>query len=266
MKVGILYICIGNYDVFWSDFYVSCEKYFLSGHEKTYFVFTDNKGLIYSDKSNVTLIEASDLGWPYNTLLRYKMFYDIKDSLQNMNYLFFFNANALFITGINDSILPTREDNYLVSALHPGFVNKKKSKYPYERRKVSKAYIGKNEGHYYFQGCFFGGEKNEFLKLVKVCMQNVDIDLEKKIIAIWHDESHLNKYFVQVTPKILDSSFIFPENYSLRECSAKILMRDKWRFGGHNFLRKTKKEGKLMSLIKNMKSFLLNNRFVISFL
>ena len=28
-KLGILYICTGKYDIFWEDFYKSCEKYFL---------------------------------------------------------------------------------------------------------------------------------------------------------------------------------------------------------------------------------------------
>ena len=38
--VGILYICTGAYDVFWDDFYNTCEEHFV-GVEKKYFVFTD---------------------------------------------------------------------------------------------------------------------------------------------------------------------------------------------------------------------------------
>ena len=40
-KVAVLYICTGKYDVFWKDFYISYEKYFLPDCEKHYYVFTD---------------------------------------------------------------------------------------------------------------------------------------------------------------------------------------------------------------------------------
>ena len=41
MKIGILYICTGKYEIFWKDFYLTCEKYFISEAEKHYFIFTD---------------------------------------------------------------------------------------------------------------------------------------------------------------------------------------------------------------------------------
>lgn len=31
MRIAILYICTGKYNVFWGGFYKSSEKYFLSG-------------------------------------------------------------------------------------------------------------------------------------------------------------------------------------------------------------------------------------------
>ena len=29
MRIGILYICTGKYDIFWKDFYLSAERYFM---------------------------------------------------------------------------------------------------------------------------------------------------------------------------------------------------------------------------------------------
>ena len=40
MKIGILYICTGNYTVFWEDFYESFSKYFCTNSEIHYFVFS----------------------------------------------------------------------------------------------------------------------------------------------------------------------------------------------------------------------------------
>lgn len=48
MKIAILYICTGKYNVFFRDFYSSSEKYFLPNCEKTYFVFSDNQEAILS--------------------------------------------------------------------------------------------------------------------------------------------------------------------------------------------------------------------------
>ena len=81
-KLGILYICTGKYDIFWEDFYKSCEKYFLPGYEKYYYVFTDAKE-IYAEGENsrITKIYQENLGWPYNTLKRFSMFKGIEDKL-----------------------------------------------------------------------------------------------------------------------------------------------------------------------------------------
>lgn len=43
MRIGILYIALGNYHVFFDDFYHTSEKYFLANVEKYYYVFTDYK-------------------------------------------------------------------------------------------------------------------------------------------------------------------------------------------------------------------------------
>ena len=51
LKIAILYICTGKYDVFWKEFYRSCEQYFLPNSNKNYFVFTDSKEL-YDEKNN----------------------------------------------------------------------------------------------------------------------------------------------------------------------------------------------------------------------
>lgn len=253
MNIGILYICIGKYNIFWEDFYKSCEEHFFPNCNKEYFVFTDEEQIFDHDKCNVTLIKSADLGWPYNTLMRYRMFFSIKDKcVLKADYFFFFNANAKFVIDISDEILPNKDTNFLVSALHPGFINKPVEEYPYERNEKSHAYIAKNEGKYYYQGCFFGGKILEFFTLVETCMCNVDLDLEKSLIAIWHDESHLNRYFALVPPKTLAPSYIYPEDFPLPGYSAKILMRDKAKYGGHNFLRNVKEKWTLKSMIKRI--------------
>lgn len=249
MNIGILYIAIGKYNIFFKDFYTSSEKFFFQHANKHYYVFTDQPHSLSFTNSNISIFYQENRGWPYNTLMRFHMFNSITDKLNNEDYLFFFNANAMFLQKVGDEILPSAKDNYLVSAIHPGFYNKTITEFPYEKNEKSTAYIPHEKGSHYFQGCFFGGKTQNFLKLTQQCMKNIDTDFNNNIIAIWHDESHLNSYFTQHPPKILDSSYIYPEDRPIKGMKPIILMRDKKKYGGHDFLRDTPRN-KITTYIK----------------
>lgn len=234
MKIGILYICTGKYDRFFKDFYESAEKFFLTGSEKTYYVWTDSEDLIFDNK-NIVKIHQAKLGWPFDTMMRFKMFDGAKSSLVNEDYIFFFNANMRFLAPVNEEILPVAEDNHLVSVLHATFYNTG-IRGTFETRPESNAYIPTNENPNYFQGCLFGGRSAEFLEMNEVCKANVDKDLENNLIAIWHDESHMNKYFSQKPPKKLHPGYAYPEMLNL-QYPRFILQLEKMNTGGHKFLR-----------------------------
>ena len=94
-KVGILYICTGRYTVFWPDFYRTFQEKFLPGSDKTFFVFTDAEHLDYDDAPDVRRIYQKALDWPYSSLLRFKMFVSQQAALEQMDFLFFANANLI---------------------------------------------------------------------------------------------------------------------------------------------------------------------------
>ncbi|MDR3168433.1 MAG: hypothetical protein LBU27_01345 [Candidatus Peribacteria bacterium] len=101
MKIGILYICTGKYDIFRKDFYLSCEKYLLKNHEIHYFVRTDAK-VIFDEYQNhrIHKFYQENLGRPNNTLKRFHIFLSQESELQEMDYLFFMNANLEIKTEI----------------------------------------------------------------------------------------------------------------------------------------------------------------------
>lgn len=112
MKVGILYIAIGRYSIFWEEFYRSTEAHFLPEVEKHYFVFTDCATL--TGGSNVSFHHCDDLGWPRNALFRSKILLSIKKEYRGFDYLFFFNGNALFLSCVHVSeIIPTECQSFL---------------------------------------------------------------------------------------------------------------------------------------------------------
>lgn len=225
MKIGILYICTGEYKVFWKDFYISCEKFLLPKHKKYYYVFTDaNK--IYNEENDPSIIKIfqKNLWWPNNTLMRYNMFLKQQDKLSKMDYVFFFNANLIIVDDIWEEILPITE--WIVVTLHPWFYNKTNTEFSYDRNPHSTAYIPKWKWEIYIAGWLNWWKTKNFFNLSKQINNNVKIDLKKWIIAKWHDESHINKYIIWKKYKLLNPWFLWPEGASLPfEC--KILIRNK---------------------------------------
>ena len=206
MRIGILYICTGKYDIFWKDFYLSAERHFLQDPSFTleYYVFTDSSKL-YDEENNkhIHRIRQKNLGWPDNTLKRFHIFLRIKEQLEReTDYIFFFNANLLFTCPTGKEMLPSPDSNGLLGTVHPGFHDKPNSEFTYERRTTSNAYIPEGKGLHYYAGGLSGGRTEAYLQLCTTICSWVDKDAANHIIPIWHDESLINKYFLDNPPAI----------------------------------------------------------------
>lgn len=252
MKIAILYICTGKYHIFFNDFYESCERFFLREVEKTYFVFSDHKEL--SDIDRVHFIYKECEGFPKDSLFRFRTFLTAEKELEKYDYIFFFNANMRFVADVDESILPEEQDGYLCCLNaeyehvypHPCF-------YPYERNKKSAAYIPKelNEYRYYHAGVN-GGRAKEYLEMCHILRDNIDKDYKNGIVAIYHDESHLNKYFTQHLCKGLTSEYGAAEGFE-REGYTKLIITDKTKYDLYfNKGRKTTISGKMEKAFKRM--------------
>jgi len=225
MKISILYICTGKYSMFWKEFYNSSQRFFLSGVEKHYYVFTDSNDNIETD--NITVIYTKYKGYPWDTLYRFEMFWPLKDELKNFDYIFFFNANMLFVNIVGKECLPAIEDGGLVALIHPTLYNKTERFLPFERNKKSQAYIPHTKQKYtYYMGSLNGGIAEVYLDLIKKCMDDIRIDLENGIIALVLDESHLNKYLFEHKVLGLSPAYGYPEGMNL-PFDKKILMINK---------------------------------------
>ena len=225
MKVAILYICTGKYNQFFKGFYESGEKYFLKGiAEVEYFVFTDDFSI--SDSPRVHFFEGRCQGFPMDSLLRFDMFLSIKEQLKSYDYVFFFNANMLFVAPVGREFLPETEG--LMAVTHPGFYNSCVPRKPYERNKKSTAYIPRVSGksYVYYMGSLNGGRTADFMQLAETCSRNTHADLDNGIVATVHDESHLNKYMSEHKCLALSPAYAYPEGWKL-PFTPKIMIRDK---------------------------------------
>ena len=200
--IGLLIIATGGYTNFLQRLIKSTDKYFLKNKNVTYFIFTDKDLDINSDR-NIVCTKIKQRGFPAITLERYHTFYNNKELFNECEYLFYIDADSLMLNEIGEEILSDR-----VSVLHSHHY---KNKGTPETNIKSTAYIDINvEDYNYIVGAFNGGTKDEFLKLSKVISDNVDIDKKNNIIALWNDESHLNRYFIDNKPTlVLDRNYMY---------------------------------------------------------
>ena len=68
----------------------------------------------------------------------------------------------------------------------------------YDQNKESLAYVDveKEKPKTYFQGCFWGGKVPAIMHMIDELESRVNKDLENDVVALWHDESHINRYFL----------------------------------------------------------------------
>ncbi len=232
-KVGIWYVCTGRYRRFWQAFFSSCERFFLPECEKYYFIFSDRP--IKELPPSATYIYQKKLGWPYDTLMRYHFFVAQEALVQDMDYLFFFNANCRFRERIHASeCLHLPAD--LMAVSHFELDRKARQYFMYEENPLSTAYVYPHQGEHYVLGGINGGTRDAFMKMSRTLAKQIDMDLANGIMARCHDESHFNQYLVGRNVNILDARYGYPEAYP-QESDAKILILDKRKYGGHAYLR-----------------------------
>lgn len=232
-NIGVLIICTGKYQIFFDELYKSCENFFLVGHPKTYYVFTDGD---INEYDNVKKIYQENLGWPNNTMKRFEIFNKIYEKLIQQDYLFFLNANMLFVDNVGDEVIPKKENNFLVGTQHPGYYNQNIDDYPYERRPESTLSVPFGVGNHYYQGCFNGGSSKNFLEMSSILSNKINEDLKNGITPIYHDESAINWYFLNMNPLLMDCGYSYPGNLEI-PFTKKIIQRNKAEYGGYDYLR-----------------------------
>jgi hypothetical protein len=213
-----LYIATGPYIAFWNEFFASFEENFLNECELHYYVFTDCMDVKECENERVHVIFQKPEPWPLPTLLKYHRFLELEDELLKYDYIYQSNANVVCSSHVkSEDFLPRDEyGERLVFTLHPGFYNKKPYTYPYDRNKQSGAYVpyGK-EGRYVF-GAMNGGISQSYLDFIKIIDKGIIDDLKRNRIALWHDESWVNKMVISRDDcRLLDPGFCYPVGFDV---------------------------------------------------
>jgi hypothetical protein len=142
------------------------------------------------------------LPWPLITLMRYHTFCQYKGDLVDSDYLFYIDADMRAVNSIGTEILGT-----LVGTQHPGLWGKPSYALPFERNMESTSYISQHSMHpNYFFGALQGGKTEQFLEMCEKLRYNINEDLKRNYIPVWHDESAMNKYFMENPPDTILNS------------------------------------------------------------
>jgi glycosyltransferase involved in cell wall biosynthesis/SAM-dependent methyltransferase len=235
-SVGLMMIATGKYDKFIQGLISSADAHFMkNGYEVIYYVFSDKQPSITSSRK-VVYIPIEHKPFPFASMDRFKHFTNHADILTT-NYLYYVDVDCSFVSGVATEVLGN-----LVGVRHCGFYN---AVGPYETNPNSCLYVQDSQARYryYFGGGFSGGRRNSYLHLSKWCSDHIEEDVAKGIIPIWHDETALNRYFLDHQPDVvLSPSYHYPQSNVARyrknwdqDFPPKIMLLDK----DHQVIRTT---------------------------
>jgi len=234
MKIGIIVITTGLYKQFAQPLIKSIDDYFLPGHDKTIFLFTDEQQELKSC-STIKQIIIPPFKFPEVTLRRYWMITSSSELMKECSHLFYLDADSLVVSVVGDEILV----DGLLATSHPGYHVSKlwgDSNNP----ETSTSFLPTELRKQYVCGGFQGGECKVYIDVAEMLAINIATDVKNGVQAIHHDETHWNfcvHHATNVT--ILDPSYMMVQQTHLRKLwgidnfAPKILALEK----NHNEIR-----------------------------
>ena len=199
-KCAVIFIGTEKYLNFLPTWYESCEQYLMPEVEKKYLVFTDGN-VEMDDVDNAVVYKQDHLDWPLITLLRFGMIKRAFDEIKDCDYLLFLDADMRVVAEVKEEDIIDETKKY-IGVHHPchylGMPPHDKAPGAFEVRPISLAAVSEDDLlDVYFQGCLWGGRVPEVMDMITELDRRTNEDLKKDVIAQWHDESHLNKFYVE---------------------------------------------------------------------
>ena len=221
-------------------------------------VFTDKKNeidpeLISKLGNSLLVINTPHQEWPFPTLLRYQYLLKVSEQVHG-RIIMHLDADMLFVGDLNLHVIEKSLGSKGVNLIkHPGYYRPRgiekfqfyatHPKYlardvkirvlfgglgTWERNKLSRAFVHRRSRENYVCGGVWFGKNPEILKLCKELSQRINEDLEGGIVALFHDESHLNWYQATNHLPLLNPELCYDSSYpQLKNLEPKILAVDK---------------------------------------
>ena len=227
---------------YWKDLVKSADSLCSESDLVKYFVFTDDPRSARDfsrDLKNVEVcaLEIPPYKWPEATLLRYRIFLENFDKI-DADVLIHLDADMTVNTNpwhrIHENLIQSdiclvrhpgfwrsyslrkiviyfRNPNLLLADLKQGIVMGGLG--AWEVKIESEAFVPRKFRRKYFCGGVWFGKREAIRALLTELSTSTDNDLQKGIIAVWHDESHLNRWASRNIHSEESPEFCFDETY-----------------------------------------------------
>ncbi|KAF7652221.1 hypothetical protein LDENG_00099730 [Lucifuga dentata] len=214
--VALTVFAVGSYlDAYLKTFLTSAERHFMLGLPVTYYVFTDMPEKVpklnVTPERNIKVVEVEKHSrWQDISMMRMKTLSDIieSDIRHTHSHVFCFDVDQEFTSRFGSEALGES-----VALLHAHFYKLPKNTFTYDRNPKSKAFMEMESGDYYYHAAVFGGSWSSVQAVADSCYLNIVEDKMNNVEALWHDESHLNKYFWLHKPsRLLSPEYCWDQN------------------------------------------------------
>ncbi|XP_003407451.1 globoside alpha-1,3-N-acetylgalactosaminyltransferase 1 isoform X2 [Loxodonta africana] len=214
LTIGVTVFAVGRYTRFVQHFLDSAEEFFMRGYRVSYYVFTDDPAAIphvlLGPGRLLSVIPIQGYSrWEEISMRRMETIsqHIAKRAHREVDYLFCLDVDMVFRNPWGPETLGD-----LVAAIHPGYYAVSRPQFPYERRRVSTAFVEDNEGDFYYGGAVFGGQVARVYEFTRGCHMAILADKANGIMAAWQEESHLNRRFISHKPsKVLSPEYLWDD-------------------------------------------------------
>ncbi|GAB1286277.1 hypothetical protein APTSU1_000150700 [Apodemus speciosus] len=239
VTVGLIVFAVGRYLLYYlGRFLESANRFFMVNQKVIFYIMLDDfSHMPWIDLDRHRTLKIFKIKqarrWQDVSMIRMKVISEhIEEHIRReVDYVFCMDVDQLFKAEYG---LETLGDS--VAQLHTYWYKESPGKVPYERNESSEAYIAAGEGDFYYHAAVFGGTATQVLRITKECAKAIMKDKKNNVEAVWHDESHLNKYFFLHRPsKILSPEYCWDlsQNKTPDIKTVKLV----WNFKNYELLR-----------------------------
>lgn len=239
--VALTVFAVGRYlEAYLEAFLVSAEQHFMIGLPVMYYIFTERpddvpKINMGPDRAYRIIQVERHSRWQDISMMRMKTISELIDSEIKylFSHVFCFDVDQRFTGRFGSEALGES-----VALLHAHYYKLPKNRFTYDRNPKSKAYM--ETGDYYYHAAIYGGTWEKVKAIADACLAAIMEDKQNNVEALWHDESHLNKYFWLHKPsKLLSPEYCWDMNLNRKDIIVRRLI---WAPKDYKKLRVPKEE------------------------